>query len=99
MMISSRRLCLAFLRRARRLGRLGPPTCGSGVRLGGVTTLDPHFFHLTSNTEIPQGALQRPDHSERGYEDRGPESGIEGAGRTIDATHWEFKLRPGRSVP
>jgi peptide/nickel transport system substrate-binding protein len=57
-----------------------------------VTTLDPHFFHLTSNTEIhkliysglvTQDADMKvvPDLAERW--------------RTVDDTHWEFRLHQG----
>jgi ABC-type transport system substrate-binding protein len=57
-----------------------------------VTTLDPHFFHLTSNTEIHKGiysGLVTQDADMKVVPD------LAVSWRTIDATHWEFKLRPG----
>jgi peptide/nickel transport system substrate-binding protein len=57
-----------------------------------VTTLDPHFFHLTSNTEIDKliysGLVtQAADLSVI------PDLAV--SWRTLDPTHWEFKLREG----
>ncbi len=57
-----------------------------------VTTLDPHFFHLTSNTEIHKGiysglVTQAADMKVI------PDLAV--SWRTIDDTHWEFRLRPG----
>ncbi len=57
-----------------------------------VTTLDPHFFHLTSNTEIHKGiysGLVTQDANMKVVPD------LAVSWRTIDETHWEFKLRPG----
>ena len=57
-----------------------------------VTTLDPHFFHLTSNTEIHKAiysGLVTQDANMKVV----PDLAI--SWRTIDETHWEFKLRPG----
>jgi len=57
-----------------------------------VTTLDPHFFHLTSNTEIHKGiysGLVTQDADMKVVPD------LAVSWRTIDDTHWEFKLRPG----
>jgi peptide/nickel transport system substrate-binding protein len=57
-----------------------------------VTTLDPHFFHLTSNTEIHKGiysGLVTQDAGMKVVPD------LAAAWRNLDATHWEFKLRPG----
>jgi peptide/nickel transport system substrate-binding protein len=57
-----------------------------------VTTLDPHFFHLTSNTEIHKAiysGLVTQDADMKVV----PDLAI--SWRTIDDTHWEFKLRPG----
>src|SRR5258706_5827200 len=57
-----------------------------------VTTLDPHFFHLTSNTEIHKGiysGLVTQDADMNVVPD------LASSWRTLDATHWEFKLRPG----
>ena len=57
-----------------------------------VTTLDPHFFHLTSNTEIHKGiysGLVTQDAAMKIVPD------LATSWRTIDMTHWEFKLRPG----
>src|SRR5471032_3300516 len=59
-----------------------------------VTTLDPHFFHLTSNTEIHKGiysGLVTQDADMKVVPD------LAVSWRTIDDTHWEFKLRPGVS--
>src|SRR5580698_2656475 len=57
-----------------------------------VTTLDPHFFHLTSNTEIHKAiysGLVTQDANMKVVPD------LATSWRTIDDTHWEFKLRPG----
>src|ERR1700722_16824295 len=57
-----------------------------------VTTLDPHFFHLTSNTEIHKGiysGLVTQDANMKVVPD------LAMSWRTLDDTHWEFKLRPG----
>jgi peptide/nickel transport system substrate-binding protein len=57
-----------------------------------VTTLDPHFFHLTSNTEIHKGiysGLVTQDADMKVVPD------LATSWRTLDDTHWEFKLRPG----
>jgi peptide/nickel transport system substrate-binding protein len=56
-----------------------------------VTTLDPHFFHLTSNTEIHKAlysGLVTQDADMKVIPD------LAAAWRTVDDTHWEFKLRP-----
>ncbi|MEA2741768.1 MAG: peptide/nickel transport system substrate-binding protein [Acetobacteraceae bacterium] len=74
--------------------------CGFGasaadLRIGvasEVTTLDPHFFHLTSNTEIHKGlysGLITQDADMKIVPD------LAVSWRTLDPTHWEFKLRPG----
>ena len=57
-----------------------------------ATTLDPHFFHLTPNTEIHKGiysALVTLDAQQHVIPD------LATSWRTLDPTHWEFKLRPG----
>jgi peptide/nickel transport system substrate-binding protein len=57
-----------------------------------VTTLDPHFFHLTPNTEIDKliySGLITQDANLKVVPD------LAASWRTIDPTHWEFKLRPG----
>jgi peptide/nickel transport system substrate-binding protein len=57
-----------------------------------VTTLDPHFFHLTSNTEIHKliySGLVTQDADMKVIPD------LAASWRTLDDTHWEFKLRPG----
>jgi peptide/nickel transport system substrate-binding protein len=57
-----------------------------------VTTLDPHFFHLTSNTEIDKliySGLITQDANLKVIPD------LAVSWRTIDPTHWEFKLRQG----
>ena len=57
-----------------------------------ITTLDPHFFHLTSNTEIHKGiysGLVTQDANMKVVPD------LAVSWRTLDDTHWEFKLRPG----
>ena len=57
-----------------------------------VTTLDPHFFHLTSNTEIDKliySGLVTQDADLKVIPD------LAASWRTLDETHWEFKLRPG----
>src|ERR1700689_5013964 len=56
-----------------------------------ITTLDPHFFHLTSNTEIHKGiysGLVTQDANMKAVPD------LAVSWRTINETHWEFKLRP-----
>ena len=83
-------ICLAF-------GVLlaGADAPAADLRIGvasEVTTLDPHFFHLTSNTEIHKGiysGLVTQDADMKVIPD------LASSWRTIDATHWEFKLRPG----
>ena len=57
-----------------------------------VTTLDPHFFHLTSNTEIDKliySGLVTQDVDLKVIPD------LAVSWRTLDPTHWEFKLREG----
>ena len=57
-----------------------------------VTTLDPHFFHLTPNTEIDKliySGLITQDANLKVVPD------LAVSWRTTDPTHWEFKLRPG----
>jgi peptide/nickel transport system substrate-binding protein len=57
-----------------------------------VTTLDPHFFHLTSNTEIDKliySGLVTQDANLKVIPD------LAVSWRTLDDTHWEFKLRGG----
>ncbi len=57
-----------------------------------VTTLDPHFFHLTSNTEIHKliySGLITQDANLKVI----PDLAI--SWRNVDPTHWEFKLREG----
>jgi peptide/nickel transport system substrate-binding protein len=73
--------------------------CGSAVaadlKIGvgsEVTTLDPHFFHLTPNTEIDKliySGLITQDANLKVVPD------LAASWRTTDPTHWEFKLRPG----
>jgi peptide/nickel transport system substrate-binding protein len=56
-----------------------------------VTTLDPHFFHLTSNTEIHKliySGLVTQDADMKVIPD------LAESWRNVDETHWEFKLRP-----
>ena len=79
-------LCLALA---------GAGASAADLRIGvasEVTTLDPHFFHLTSNTEIHKAiysGLVTQDADMKVV----PDLAI--SWRTIDDTHWEFKLRPG----
>lgn len=57
-----------------------------------VTTLDPHFFHLSSNTEIDKlvySGLVTQDAELKVVPD------LAESWRTLDDTHWEFKLRQG----
>ncbi|HEY6438654.1 MAG TPA: ABC transporter substrate-binding protein [Acetobacteraceae bacterium] len=57
-----------------------------------VTTLDPHFFHLTSNTEIDKliySGLVTQDANLKVIPD------LAASWRRLDDTHWEFKLREG----
>ncbi|MBL8698407.1 MAG: ABC transporter substrate-binding protein [Alphaproteobacteria bacterium] len=57
-----------------------------------ATTLDPHFYNLTPNTELHAhiyGALLGRDG------DYGLTPDLAASWRAIDATHWEFKLRTG----
>jgi peptide/nickel transport system substrate-binding protein len=57
-----------------------------------VTTLDPHFFHLTPNTEIDKliySAIVTMDPKENIIPD------LATNWSATDATHWTFKLRPG----
>ena len=57
-----------------------------------VTTLDPQFYHLTSNTEIHKGiysGLVTQDADMKVVPD------LAVSWRTLDDTHWEFRLRPG----
>src|SRR5262245_3767367 len=57
-----------------------------------VTTLDPHFFHLSSNTEIDKlvySGLVTQDAELKVIPD------LAESWRTLDDTHWEFKLRQG----
>ena len=57
-----------------------------------VTTLDPHFFHLTSNTEIHKlvySGLVTQDVDLKVIPD------LALSWHTLDDTHWEFKLRQG----
>jgi peptide/nickel transport system substrate-binding protein len=57
-----------------------------------VTTLDPHFFHLTSNTEIHKliySGLITQDANLKVIPD------LAMSWRNVDPTHWEFKLREG----
>lgn len=78
---------------------VGMALCGSAVaadlKIGvasEVTTLDPHFFHLTPNTEIDKliySGLITQDASLKVIPD------LAASWRTTDPTHWEFKLRPG----
>src|SRR5580700_483205 len=79
-------VCLAFAATA---------ASAADLRIGvasEVTTLDPHFFHLTSNTEIHKAiysGLVTQDADMKVVPD------LAVSWRTIDDTHWEFKLRPG----
>ena len=57
-----------------------------------VTTLDPHFFHLTSNTEIHKGLYSGLITQDA---DMNIVPDLATTWRTIVATHREFKLRPG----
>ena len=55
-----------------------------------VTTLDPHYFHLTSNTEIDKliySGLVTQDVDLKVIPD------LAVSWRTLDETHWTFKLR------
>lgn len=77
------------------VGFAGIDAWAADLRIGvasEVTTLDPHFFHLTSNTEIHKGiysGLVTQDADMKVV----PDLAI--SWRTIDPTHWEFRLRPG----
>jgi peptide/nickel transport system substrate-binding protein len=57
-----------------------------------VTTLDPHYFHLTANTEIHKliySSLVTQDVDLSIIPD------LAVSWKALDDTHWEFKLRPG----
>ena len=57
-----------------------------------VTTLDPHFFHLTPNTEISKllySTIVTMDSKENIIPD------LATSWSPTDETHWTFKLRPG----
>ena len=57
-----------------------------------TTTLDPHFFHLTPNTEVDKAiysAIVTLDAQQHIIPD------LATSWHAIDQTHWEFKLRPG----
>ncbi len=77
------------------MGFAGAGASAADLRIGvasEVTTLDPHFFHLTSNTEIHKAiysGLVTQDANMKVVPD------LAVSWRTIDDTHWEFKLRPG----
>jgi peptide/nickel transport system substrate-binding protein len=79
------------------LGRTvcGFPAAAQDLRIGvasEVTTLDPHFFHLTSNTEIHKliySGLVTQDANMNVVPD------LAQSWRVLDSTHWEFTLRPG----
>jgi peptide/nickel transport system substrate-binding protein len=79
-------LCMAFA---------GGGATAADLRIGvasEVTTLDPHFFHLTSNTEIHKAiysGLVTQDADMKVVPD------LAVSWRTIDDTHWEFRVRPG----
>ena len=74
---------------------LAPSAFAADLKIGvasEVTTLDPHFFHLTSNTEIHKSVysgLITQDADMKIVPD------LAASWRTLDDTHWEFKLRPG----
>lgn len=74
---------------------LAGPAQAADLRIGvasEATTLDPHFFHLTPNTEIHKAiysAIVTLDAKQNIIPD------LATSWRPIDATHWEFKLRPG----
>jgi len=60
--------------------------------LSATTTLDPHFFHLTPNMEVDKliySALVTQDEQMRIIPD------LATSWRTLDDTHWEFKLKTG----
>ena len=71
------------------------PNNGDTLKVGvlsATTTLDPHFFHLTPNMEIDKliySALVTQDERMRVIPD------LATSWKTLDDTHWEFKLRPG----
>jgi peptide/nickel transport system substrate-binding protein len=83
-------ICLALC-----VAATGPAVWAADLRIGvasEVTTLDPHFFHLTSNTEIHKGiysGLVTQDANMKVVPD------LAMSWRTLDDMHWEFKLRPG----
>jgi peptide/nickel transport system substrate-binding protein len=57
-----------------------------------VTTLDPHYFHLTANTEIHKliySSLVTQDVDLKIIPD------LAVSWKALDDTHWAFKLRPG----
>jgi peptide/nickel transport system substrate-binding protein len=74
---------------------LGTGAHAADLRIGvasEATTLDPHFFHLTPNTEIHKAiysAIVTLDAKQNIIPD------LATSWRTLDQTHWEFKLRPG----
>jgi peptide/nickel transport system substrate-binding protein len=83
-------VCLAFC-----VALAGAPAPAADLRIGvasEVTTLDPHFFHLTSNTEIHKAIYSGLVTQDAGM-NVVPDLAV--SWRTIDDTHWEFKLRPG----
>lgn len=68
---------------------------GADLKIGvssEVTTLDPHYFHLTANTEIHKliySSLVTQDADGSVIPD------LAESWKALDATHWTFKLRPG----
>lgn len=57
-----------------------------------VTTLDPHFFHLTSNTEIDK-LIYSGLVTQNAQLKIVPDLAV--SWKNVDPTHWEFKLRQG----
>jgi peptide/nickel transport system substrate-binding protein len=86
-----RRLVLATIASIALCGSAGAADLKIGVA-SEVTTLDPHFFHLTPNTEIDKliySGLITQDANLKVIPD------LAASWHTIDPTHWEFKLWPG----
>src|SRR5262249_29657787 len=74
---------------------LGSPATAQEITLGlgaAITSLDPHFHNLASNTKIALPLFARlVDQDER----MRPIPGLASEWKAVDDTTWEFKLRPG----
>jgi peptide/nickel transport system substrate-binding protein len=95
-MRGSRRLCaLGFCALAGIMSFCGSGAMAADLRVGvssEATTLDPHFFRLGSNMEVHKliySALVTSDARMNIVPD------LAASWRAVDATHWEFRQRPG----